>query len=192
MAGAPIDALNEGIRAFKDDLSKDALAARRVEVALVAFHNEIVVHNDFSTIDNFDPPELVADGLTHMGSAVLKALDMITARKTLYKTNGISYFRPWVFLITDGEPQGEDPSIFEEAARRVHDDENNKRVACFGVAVGGANIANLGRLCVRTPVHLKGLNFVEMFVWLSKSAGAVAASKVDEMVALPPAGWATV
>jgi uncharacterized protein YegL len=97
-----------------------------------------------------------------------------------------------VFLITDGEPQGEDPALFEEAIRRVHDDEDHKRVAFFGVGVEGANMASLARLCVRTPVTLSGLNFVEMFVWLSKSAQAVAASRMDEMVALPPPGWGTV
>ncbi len=192
MAGAAIDALNQGIRAFKDDLSKDSLASKRVEVALVSFHNEIVVHNDFCTIDHFDPPKLVAEGLTHMGSAVLKALDMIAARKAVYKANGISYYRPWVFLITDGAPYGEEGSLFEEAVRRVHDDENNKRVAFFGVGVENADMASLARLCVRAPVKLQGLNFVDLFVWLSKSAGAVAASKVDDMVALPPPGWGAV
>jgi len=192
MDGAPIAALNHGIRAFKDDLSKDSLASRRVEVALVAFHNEVVVHNDFSTIDGFDPPTLVAEGLTHMGTAVLKALDMIAARKAVYKANGVSYYRPWIFLITDGAPYGEDTALFEEAVRRVHDDETNKRVAFFGVGVEGADMDSLTRLCVRQPVKLNGLNFVDMFVWLSKSAGAVAASKVDDMVALPAPGWTTV
>lgn len=193
MAGPAIEALNQGIRAFKEDLSKDSLASRRVEVALVAFDHEVVVHNDFSTIDNFIPPELVTrKGLTHTGSAVLKALDMIAARKAVYKANGISYYRPWVFLITDGAPYGEDASLFEEAVRRVHDDENNKRVAFFGVGVEGADMDSLARLCVRAPVKLNGLNFVDMFVWLSKSAGAVAASKVDDMVALPPPGWGAV
>jgi uncharacterized protein YegL len=28
-------------------------------------------HNDFRTIDNFNPPELVEGGTTHMGSAVI-------------------------------------------------------------------------------------------------------------------------
>ena len=192
MKGAPIDALNQGIQAFKEDLSKDTVASNRVEVALVAFNDEVVVHNDFCTIDNFNPPKLVDSGTTHMGSAVIKALDMIEARKAVYKANGISYYRPWVFLITDGAPYGEDAAIFEEAVRRVHASEENKRVAFFGVGVERADMSALGRLCVRSPVKLNGLNFVEMFVWLSKSAGAVAASQVDEMVVLPPPGWGTV
>ena len=71
MRGTPIAALNLGIQAFKEDLAQDDLASRRVEVALVAFDNEVVVHNDFCTIDNFNPPELVEGGTTHMGSAVI-------------------------------------------------------------------------------------------------------------------------
>lgn len=192
MKGAPIDKLNRAIQAFKEDLSKGTVASNRVEVALVSFDNEVVVHNDFCTIDNFDPPKLVVGGTTHMGSAVIKALDMIQARKTLYKENGIQYYRPWVFLITDGAPYGEDPAIFEEAIRRVHADEQTKRVAFFGVGVGEADMAALGRLCVRSPVRLNGLDFEKMFVWLSGSLGDVTASKPDDMVVLPPPGWGSV
>lgn len=193
MKGAPIDELNKGIKAFREDLVKDTVALNRVEVALVAFDNEVVVHNDFCTIDNFDPPKLADGGTTHMGSAIIKALDMIEARKALYKENGIQYFRPWVFLITDGAPYGEDPAIFEEAIRRVHADETKKRVAFFGVGVGEADMVALGRLsCERAPLKLDGLNFVEMFVWLSGSLENVAASKPDEMVVLPPPGWGSV
>jgi len=50
----------------------------------------------------------------------------------------------------------------------------------------------LRNIAVRAPVKLVGLNFVEMFVWLSQSAQAVSHSKPDEQVALPPPGWGTV
>jgi uncharacterized protein YegL len=127
-----------------------------------------------------------------MGSAIQKALDMTQARKEQLKANGILYFRPWVFMITDGEPQGESDDIVQGAARRLRDDETNKRVAFFAVGVESANIQKLSTLVVRTPQQLKGLNFVEMFVWLSRSTQAVAHSQVGDQVALPPSGWATV
>jgi len=41
-------------------------------------------------------------------------------------------------------------------------------------------------------VELAGLNFVEMFVWLSRSMEKVAQSRTDEPVALPPPGWTAV
>lgn len=40
MQGAPIDALNPGLKAFRDDLNKDPLASRRVDVAVVTSDSE--------------------------------------------------------------------------------------------------------------------------------------------------------
>ena len=48
MQGAPLAALNDGLRAFKNDLAQDPLASRRVEVAVVTFNNEVRVAVDFS------------------------------------------------------------------------------------------------------------------------------------------------
>jgi uncharacterized protein YegL len=192
MQGEKIDALNDGLHAFKKDLAADPLAALRVEIAVISFSNQIKVQQDFATVDRFDPPTLIAGGLTHMGSAVLKALEMTESRKALYNANGVKYYRPWIFLITDGKPEGELDHVFEEAIRRVHDAENNKRAVFYAVGVEGADMERLTELCVRTPLRLKGLSFVEMFVWLSRSAQQVAKSKPGEQVALQPPGWGSV
>jgi uncharacterized protein YegL len=192
MEGEPVLALNHGLRAFKEDLCKDSLASRRVEVALVTFDSEIEVVQDFITADQFEPPGLTAQGSTRMASAIQKALDMLAARKAQYKAAGVLYYRPWIFMITDGEPQGEPDQILRDVIKRVHEEEANKRVAFFAVGVEKANMEKLAQIAVRTPVKLQGLNFVEMFVWLSRSAQAISHSKVDEQVALPPPGWGTV
>lgn len=192
MRGDPVTALNQGLKSFKEDLTKDPLAARRVEIAVVTFDNEVKVVQDFVTVDQFEPPTLEAQGQTYMGSAIHKALDLIQARKTKYRANGVAYYRPWVFMITDGEPQGEPDTVVSQAAQRLKGDEANKRVAFFAVGVENANMQRLAEIVVRTPVKLVGLNFVEMFVWLSRSMEAVAQSKTDEQVALPPPGWAAV
>jgi uncharacterized protein YegL len=192
MTGAPINALNQGLQTFRDNLTKDSLASRRVEVAVVTFNNNIEVVQDFITADQFEPPTLTAGGLTHMGGAINQALDMIQARKTQYRANGVAYYRPWVFMITDGEPQGEPDSVVEKAAQRIKEDEANKRVAFFAVGVENADVTRLSQIMVRTPLKLKGLNFIEMFLWLSASISAVSHSKLDEQVALPPPGWGTV
>ena len=192
MRGAPIEALNKGLVAFRDDLLRDPLASRRVEVAVVTFDSEVKVVQDFVTVDAFQPPTLAAQGLTFMGTAIHKALDLIQARKAMYRKNGVAYYRPWVFLITDGEPQGEPDTVVQQAAQRIRSDEAAKRVAFFAVGVENANMAKLAEIVVRSPVKLIGLNFTEMFVWLSRSMEAVAQSKTDEQVALPPPGWGTV
>jgi uncharacterized protein YegL len=193
MKGKPIQALKEGLIAFRFKLMQDPLASRRVEPAVVTFNSKVKVVQDFVTADQFQAPTLTAKGLTHMGSAILKALDMIQARKDQYKANGIAYYRPWVFMITDGEPEGEPEDLVNQAAQRVHDDEAEKRVAFFAVGVEKANMETLKRIAVRQPVKLIGLNFVDMFIWLSRSTQAVTHTLVeDPQVALPPAGWGTV
>ena len=192
MQGAPINALNEGLRTFKDDLIKNSLASRRVEVAVVTFDCDINVVQDFVTAEEFEPPTLTAQGLTHIGAAIHKALDITQTRKAQYRANGVAYYRPWIFMITDGEPQGEKEGVVEQVAQRLKDEEANKRVAFFTVGVDNANMTSLSQISVRAPIKLKGLNFTEVFLWLSASMSAVSHSKLDEQVALPPVGWGAI
>ena len=189
MQGAPINALNEGLRSFKDDLINNSLASRRVEVAVITFDYNVKIVQGFVTADQFQLPMLTAQGPTHTGAAIHKALDIIQSRKAQYRANGVAYYRPWIFMITDGEAQGEPGNLLEKAAQRIKEEEANKRVAFFTVGVENANMTRLSQISVRTPIKLKGLNFTELFLWLSASMSAVSHSRLDEQVALPPIGW---
>lgn len=192
MQGDAIEALNQGLLSLKDELVKNSIAARRVEIGIVTFDSYVNVVQDFVTADQFNPPILTAQGLTSMGAGIHKALDMVQERKSLYRAHGIAYYRPWVFMITDGEPQGELDHLVEQAAIRLQGDEASKRVAFFSVGVENANMMRLNQIAVRTPLKLKGLNFIEMFVWLSASMSAVSHSQIDEQIALPPIGWGSI
>ena len=185
MTGTPIQALNDGLEIFKDNLITDELAKKRVEVAIISFDNQVKIVQDFITADQFENPILTAQGQTYMGTAIHKALDMIATRKSEYRNNGITYYRPWVFLVTDGEPQGESEKVIKEAGDRIKQEEDSKHVAFFAVGVEGANMDKLGEIVQRTPLKLRGLNFREMFIWLSASMQQVSHSQVDEQVALP-------
>ncbi len=189
MQGAPINALNEGLRSFKDDLINNSLASRRVEVSVITFDYNVKVVQGFVTADQFQLPVLTAQGSTHAGAAIHKALDIIQRRKAQYRANGVAYYRPWIFMITDGEAQGETENMLEKAAQRIKEEEANKGVAFFTVGVENANMTRLSQISVRTPIKLKGLNFTELFLWLSASMSAVSHSRLDEQVALPPIGW---
>jgi len=189
MQGEKIDALNDGLRTLKACLMDDPLAMKRVEIAVVTFNNKVNIEHDFVTADKFEPPTLTASGLTCLGSGVLQALDMLQERKAVYKSNGVAYYRPWILLITDGEPQGEYEETIQQAIQRIAKDEKEHRVAFFAVGVAGANMKKLAEIAVRTPLALIGLNFRELFAWLSASMAAVVEHRIDEQVALPPPGW---
>lgn len=189
MAGAPINALNEGLQTFQTDIQKDLLARRRVEVAIITFGGVVQTVQDFVTAGEFIAPTLAADGGTPMGQAINTALDLLRDRKERYKANGISYYRPWVFMITDGAPT----DSWQAAAQRVRSEESANGMALFAVGAQGADMRTLGQIAVREPVQLQGLNFSAMFLWLSQSQKAVSASKVGEQTALPAvSGWASV
>jgi uncharacterized protein YegL len=124
-----------------------------------------------------------------MGAAVEQALDLVADRKATYRQNGIAYYRPWVLLITDGAPTDD----WHRAAERVHQAEADNGLAFFAVGTEGADFETLGRLAKRSPLRLKGLSFVELFVWLSQSQRRVSASRPGDQTALPPVdGWAVV
>lgn len=184
MRGEAIDSLNNGLVTFHDDLIKDSLATRRVELAIVTFGHDVEVVHNFIPVDRFTPPVLVAGGLTPMGTAINRALDLLEERKRIYKSHGVAYYRPWVFMITDGKPKGEPDEAMETAVRRLHDQEEKKRVLFFAVAVKGAWTNKLQQIAVRPPVELDGLNFVKLFMWLSRSTQ----QSVHNQMPLPPAG----
>jgi uncharacterized protein YegL len=188
MHGARIDALNDGLRAFQTDVSDDPLAQRRVEVAVVTFGGGVQTVQEFTTAGQFTAPVLAARGDTPMGAAINRALDLVADRKAAYRANGVAYYRPWVFMLTDGAPTDE----WRNAAQRIRQEESANGVAFFAVGVADADMRTLEQIAARTPIKLQGLAFREMFLWLSQSQKRVSASKVGEQTALPPVGWAAV
>ena len=191
MSGQLIAELNEGLITFKHTLAGDSLARKRAEIAIVTFGGAVTTIQDFVTAEQFQPPLLHASGNTPMGQAIIQGLEMIAQRKATYRANGISYYRPWVFLITDGAPDPGDP--WQTAAAQVKQGEASKSLAFFTVGVEGANLDVLAQIATRAPVKLKGLNFRDLFLWLSQSMQAVTQSSLGEPVALqPPIGWTDV
>jgi uncharacterized protein YegL len=191
MSGKPISELNAGLSTLKEELISDTLASKRVEVGIISF-GPIKIVNDFQSVLNFIPPNLVPSGNTPMGSAISQGLELLEDRKETYKSNGIAYYRPWVMLITDGAPT----DTWQDAALKVREGENAKTFAFFAIGVEGASMDILKQISVRHPLKLKGLKFRELFLWLSSSMRSVSHSVIGEAVPLEnpasPQGWAEV
>jgi uncharacterized protein YegL len=203
MQGEAIRQLNAGLQQLASDLQNDPLASLRVELAVVTFGGTVSTidvrqgrgHSiaadpalAFVTVDAFKPPSLRASGDTPMGAAVRQGLDLLRGRKSLFKEGGIPYFRPWLFLISDGAPTDTDWIHAAESARL---EESVNGVSVFPIGVDRADLGTLAMFSSqRHPEQLASIHqFQALFQWLSQSLAAVANSRPGESVTLPSLGW---
>lgn len=166
--GKDIDQINRGLELFGQELTDDEVAAETVEPAIVSFGGGVDVVQDFVKADSFQPPTLSAGGNTPMGDAVLKALDMVEGRKSTYRDQGYEVFRPWVFLLTDGNPNGGSTSI-DEAADAIAEAEREGHAIFWAAGTEDADFDALETLSQRPPKEIDGIDYPSVFKWLSDS-----------------------
>lgn len=171
---------------FFDAIREDDVAQYAAEIAIVTFGGVARKALDFFAINRQEIPTMYADGGTPMGEALDLSLDLLEARKTEYRNAGVDYYQPWMVLMTDGEST----DSIDSAARRISELVKTKKLTVFPIAIGGAaNTSELARLSPnRPPLRLKGLNFREFFLWLSRSVSRVSQSTPGESVALDTDG----
>lgn len=192
MEGEPIAQLNEGLRVLEAELKADAIASKRVRLLVVLYGgmDAVELPNAWQDAMDFVAPALEANGTTPTGQAIDVALAKIEEEKLGFKQAGVAYTRPWLFLMSDGQPTDD----WQAAADRCRTAEQANKVAVFPIAVGGgANADTLGKFSSKGAAAVKrlnGLKFQELFLWLSASMKVVSQAKPGGQVQLPAAdGW---
>lgn len=200
-----IEDLNAALQQFRDELVGDKLAQLRVEICIVAFGSTVEVVRDFVIAKEFEPPMLSANGMTPMGQAMDLALRMVEERKSVYRSSQVKYFRPWIWLMSDGMPNDDG---WELAAARAVAAEASKKVKIFAVGIGAdADLDALGKFATERPLRVQPGLFGEMFAWLSASLqlqsnskqvsdpggeGVTAVTASGEQIKLPPVEWGSI
>lgn len=186
MRGEPIKELNNGLQEFYNEIKADETTSQRLEVSIMAFNQTVRTLQEPALIDNFTMPTLNAEGSTAMVDAVNEAIEKVAARKQWYKDSGQNYYRPWIILMTDGEP--DDGQDVYGLAARIKADMAAKKYVFMSVGIEDANMQTLQALQGEgmAPAKLKGLKFKNFFQWLSASMGTVVNHQEGEQVDLSP------
>ena len=105
------NALNSSLKSFMSDLLHGRNGFReyskeQVELAVIQFDSGVEVLRAPSLIKKGDYiPQLKVRGLkTNTTSALRQAMKVVDDQKIKYKSKGLSYYRPWIILLTDGNP----------------------------------------------------------------------------------------
>jgi len=94
-------------------------------MAVITFDTEARVIIPFTEGRDLQPRRFVPGGTTTMGAALNLAMDDVEAQKQAYRNADLEYYRPWLFVLTDGEPT--DDSVFTSAAQRAARAERARR-----------------------------------------------------------------
>jgi uncharacterized protein YegL len=194
MEGRPIESLNKGLKQFEQELKADDKARRSARVMLIRVGGfegdakEVSIRVPFQDVDSFFAPTEVASGTTPLGEAVLLALSMIEEEKRHLRSQGHNYHRPWLFVMSDGEPS--DTSTWEIACNEARKASEAKKVSVFPIVVDGGSTDELQKLTNRSVAKMDSIKFSEFFVWLSRSISG-ASGEIAESPAMAKGyeGW---
>lgn len=180
----PIEELNKAINRFKTQVCKSEKdVANMLDVAIVAFNDNINIIQDFCPITHMqESNHLTANGGTYMVPAIEKAIEMIHDRVYIYKETGAEPYKPWIVMISDGEPLDDIGNI----AAKLTDLSEKNRLAFWSLSLPGANNQVLHELSGKRVLNLIGYNFEGFFDWVNKSMRVFSQSSPGEKVKLPP------
>jgi len=187
MTGDPIDSLNKAINDFKKKTAMDEFAQKRVDIAVIEFNDTARVVQDFTPFSQFQPINLTAGGLTAMGEGINLAIDKVKERNRLYNSMGTPCFKPWIFMITAGEPT-DDISIARQ--RIINEDVNKNKLKFWAIGIPGFNSTQLTSLTKRC-IALNEVKFDTIFNWLSESMVTISVSNKNPQFSNPiiPSDW---
>jgi uncharacterized protein YegL len=190
MAGEPIEAVRQGLKALLSDLRCDPQALETAYLSVVTFADKAQATAPLTDLASFAEPTLTAGGGTALGAALDVLGDRIDAEVRKASPTCRGDYRPLVFLMTDGMPT----DAWQPAVDRFRSRKVGNVIAC--AAGPHADEACL-RQITEAVVRLSGLQPDQLkafFRWVSASVKTtstkVAPAGQQQAVNLPqlPAG----
>ena len=182
-----IQLLNEGLMEFENALKSDSTSLTRVQVSIVIVggpNSTAELLMDWTDANHFSAFELTEGGNTPLAEGLEVGLQLVETAKENLRQNGISYTRPWMFVMSDGEPTS-DRDYWKATAEKCKQAIAEKKLLIFPIAIDSANDQRLNEISDTPCAKMEGTKFNEFFVWLSDSLSAVTKSRPGDTIDLP-------
>jgi len=175
MVGAPIQAVNEGIKQLHSQLLDTPTAVETTWICIIAFGTTAEILSPLIPITDFEPPELDAGGLTSLGAAISLLTESLEQDLRTSSESAKGDWKPLVFLLTDGEPTDNWEPKIEGLKNKAE-----KKIGSF-IALGCGGEVNEDTLHRLTDHVLRMENMTvdrlkEFFNWVSQSVSGASVS----------------
>lgn len=176
-----IDHVNNGIRSFLQRSANDAYVCDSIDVCILTFSGAgVQVVQPFTNVQKLKGRfrDIAPSGGTPMGEAVRTAVDLITRQRDSYEAYGITSYRPWLILMSDGAAD-DDVSAVAREVRRLQQNRQLK-VKCIGMGTG-EECRDLAAFSLSGRVDNCGaLEIENFFDFLSRSAAGLSQAQPGE------------
>lgn len=178
-----IDELNKAIQTLKEEIISDPILCQRLELGIVCFDDDARVEKPIDLVSPESSfPVLQEGGTTNVVAGMNKAMEIIEERKSFYKSNNESFYRPFIVLFTDGAPTNSQEEI-EALDNQIQQMSDAKKFVFIPFGVGNADMQMLAKLAIQTAderlknkavaYKMKDITkFSEVFAFVSASIGA--------------------
>ena len=182
-----MELLNDGLREFENALKADNTSLTRVQVSIVIVggpNSTAELLMDWTDANYFSAFKLTAGGNTPLAEGLEVGLNLVETAKQNLRQNGISYTRPWMFVMSDGEPTS-DRALWTATATKCKEAIRDNKLLIFPIAIDSFSDSKLNEISDTPSAKMEGTKFKEFFVWLSDSLSAVTRSRPGDKVELP-------
>ena len=190
MAGAPIQAVSQGVGLLYNELMGTPQAVETAWVSVITFHSQAQQVVPLTELTKFTPPPLNAYGATQMGEA-LDLLNQALDREVVgNQGEQKGDYKPLVFLLTDGEPTDDWQSALQRLKVRKQQKPANLIVLGCGSGANMSVLSQIGDITLKMA-DTNPDQIAQFFKWVSASIKVASVSAAQGggaggQVALPP------
>lgn len=156
-----MDIINHTVKELIKRVKNNPECKGTVDFLLIFFNGDVIVKVEFQVLEEVEENAVLIDrcyGYTDTGKALLKARELLMKKKREYKENGLGYYQPKLFLLTDGYPvawKGASENDFREVSQRyqvavdtLKQDQREKKLQILAAGIQRKNgpSANMEKL----------------------------------------------